>query len=163
MMRREMVAPLAIAAAAICVSSARATLIELDDPVFGAASITRDTDTNLDWLDVPISAGRAHDDVLLELGTGGDFEGFRYASAEEVEALFLIVGFQDINSTPGPNSYAPAVYLQGLVGETEPMRTKGVTDTLATSLYYAPEIFRDDDAQVAGAEIHEGNIAGDAV
>ncbi|MEM8779192.1 MAG: hypothetical protein AAGF26_10030 [Cyanobacteria bacterium P01_G01_bin.49] len=80
-------------------ASAKAALISVNDTVFGADSITRDTDTNLEWLDVPFSQGRTFIDVSGEFGLGGDFEGFRSANAAEFETLVLNSGIPGINTT----------------------------------------------------------------
>jgi hypothetical protein len=164
MLLRKMAAPLAMAAAVLWTNSARATLIELDDPVYGAASITRDTDQNLDWLDVPISAGRSYDDVSIQFGPGGDFEGFRYALKSEVAALYNSVGIFNISGPPpSEESYEPAVYLQGLVGETSPMTTSGVVaDPYLDGQHFGSELRRDDDAQTAIAEDFEVHFQDDA-
>jgi hypothetical protein len=164
MLLRKMAAPLAMAAAVLWVDAARATLIELDDPVYGAASITRDTDQSLDWLDVPISAGRSYDDVSIQFGPGGDFEGFRYALKSEVAALYNSVGIYNISGPPpSTESYAPAVYLQGLVGETSPMTTSGVVaDLYVDGQHFGSELRRDDAEQTAIAEDFEVRFADDA-
>ncbi len=44
---------------------------------------TTDTDTGLDWLDVTETVNMSYNDVIKEMGIGGKFEGFRYATAEE--------------------------------------------------------------------------------
>jgi hypothetical protein len=144
--------------------AANATLTEFDDPVFGPASITRDTALGLDWLDVPISAGRSYDDVSLQLGAGGDFEGFRYATREEVGDLLEGVGITTINASGTHENYAPAVMLQGLVGETTPMETLGVNGTASSSgFHFGTEIRRNDETQFASAEDFEIRIGDDEV
>ncbi len=78
-------------------TSAKAALISLDDPIFGPDSITHDTHTNLEWLDIPLSQGRSFADVAGEFGPGGDFEGFRYANIADLETLVLNAGISGIN------------------------------------------------------------------
>ncbi|HVL01049.1 MAG TPA: hypothetical protein VM553_14610 [Dongiaceae bacterium] len=88
-------------------SSAQATLISLNS-VYGADSVTLDTNTGLEWLDVdtPLvyqqqNGLRSYNQVLSEVGAGGLFEGFRYAYRSEVEALlFNSFGFDPVTSTP---------------------------------------------------------------
>lgn len=158
-------APAAIAVLMLVLpGAAPATLIELDDPVFGSASITRDTDTGLDWLDVPIPAGRSYDDVSIQLGPGGDFEGFRYAAKSEVAALYRSVGIHNISGPPASEeSYEPAVYLQGLVGETSPMTTSGVVAELyLDGQHFGSELRRDDASGTAIAEDFEVHFFDDA-
>lgn len=72
----------------------QASIVSADDPVFGIGSITRDTDTGLEWLDLHHSSGRTLADVVLQFGQGGDFEGFRYASLLEVDTLFQHFGLE---------------------------------------------------------------------
>ncbi len=83
--------------------SAEAILLSVDDPIFGVDSITRDTDTGLEWLDMDLSAGSYNDLIGLD-GTnefipGGDFAGFRFANESEVESLWRNSGIVDINRT----------------------------------------------------------------
>ena len=74
---------------------AKAELIAVDDAVFGIGSITRDTGTGLDWLDVTASQqGRSFIDVNSQFGVGGDFEGFHHASLAEVSQFFTNAGLQ---------------------------------------------------------------------
>jgi hypothetical protein len=97
---------------------ASAALLEADDPVFGPGAITRDADTGLDWLDLRQSKLRWFDDVSSQFGDGGDFEGFRYATAAELNVLFYssagISGPRN-NSCPGEEAVRD---LMALVGET---------------------------------------------
>lgn len=68
--------------------NATAAIISVDDiGGFGIDALTRDTDQGLDFLDVTLSTGRSFNDVSGELGIGGDFESFRYATLDEVIAL----------------------------------------------------------------------------
>src|SRR5262249_5795573 len=64
--------------------------------------ITRDSATGLDWLDLSLTRNRSHDDIIgkdgtNELGAGGEFAGFRYATAEEVQTLYLHAGIDELN------------------------------------------------------------------
>jgi hypothetical protein len=68
---------------------AQASLISLDSS-FGADTITYDTATGLEWLDLTVSTNQSYNDVIGLLG--GTYVGFRYASTSEVEGLFDDVG-----------------------------------------------------------------------
>ena len=46
---------------------------------------TTDSTSGLDWLDLTASTGRSYADVSGEFGTGGDFEGYRYATTRMSE------------------------------------------------------------------------------
>ena len=69
--------------ALVCVFSLppHATLID-----FG--NVTRDTDSGLDWLDVPITANLSYRGVLDGVGNTWLADGWRYATGSEVCALF---------------------------------------------------------------------------
>lgn len=51
--------------------------------------ITLDTVTGLRWLDLSASYGLNYDYVSGQLGVGGDFDGFRYATTAEVVNLWV--------------------------------------------------------------------------
>jgi hypothetical protein len=56
---------------------------------FGPDTGTLDTDTDLIFLDVGLTAGLSYNQIHgSEFGSGGMFAGFRYATADEVVALF---------------------------------------------------------------------------
>ena len=61
-------------------------------------SWTHDPDTGLDWLDfdggpAPSTEGRSVTDILAQLGPGGDYEGWRYATRAEVTTfIFNVTG-----------------------------------------------------------------------
>jgi hypothetical protein len=67
--------------------SANAALIDVDLHDVGDSLITRDTNTNLDWLDLSQTLNFSYENVLVELGAGGQFEGFRYATVSDVDSL----------------------------------------------------------------------------
>lgn len=67
---------------------AQAGLISFDDTIFGPDSITRDTDTGLEWLDWTVATGLSYEDMISQLGLGGEYYGFRYATLDEAAALF---------------------------------------------------------------------------
>ena len=93
-----------------------AAIIPVDDAVFGIGSITRDTGTGLDWLDLTLSSGRSFNDVNSQFGVGGDFEGFRYATETELGQLFTNAGITPIDSTFTVSNAAPVLELMTLMG-----------------------------------------------
>ncbi|BBO86528.1 hypothetical protein DSCO28_70940 [Desulfosarcina ovata subsp. sediminis] len=95
------------------IPAAHAALIEKDDSVFGADSITLDTDTGIEWLDVTLSTGNSRSYVNTQFGADGDFEGFRYATTEEALALWETV------SLYSSDIYEVVEYWSGLVGATD--------------------------------------------
>ncbi len=123
----------------VLTASAGAALISLDDPVFGAGSITRDTATGLDWLDVPISQGRTFLDVAGEFGSGGDFEGFRHATEAEFQSLVVNAGIPDIN-VPVTGDLTPFTDLIDLVGATDSQAGNPETLGFLNDLGSSPEL-----------------------
>lgn len=87
-----------------------AELQSIDDPVYGADSITYDTESGLEWLDLTFSLEMTKSEVTEELGPAGYFAGFRRASRVEVGGLF----------TSAAPSWPLAPGVQGLpYGETD--------------------------------------------
>lgn len=68
-------------------SHSYASLISQNDPVYGYDSITFDTDTGLQWLDITKSVDRSYSDVSSQFAAGGDFSGFRYSTNAELQQL----------------------------------------------------------------------------
>src|SRR5262249_53397504 len=79
----------------VCVATidSHAALISLDDTHFGPASVTRDTQTGLDWLDMTATTGRSFEEVQTALAT--DYIGFRFATRPEIRSLFDSAGLAD--------------------------------------------------------------------
>lgn len=83
---------------------AQASLISLDSS-FGANTITYDTVSGLEWLDLAISYNQSYDDVTGLMGS--TYSGFRYASAGEVGNFFADAGLSgNFGSLSGPEGAA---------------------------------------------------------
>ena len=65
--------------------SANAAIVDM-------GNITRDTTTGLDWLDLTETNGRIYNDISSKLGAGQEFDGWCYASSEDVQALWKNLG-----------------------------------------------------------------------
>jgi hypothetical protein len=104
---------------AFLAATANATLISEDSP-FGTDTSTLDSQTGLHWLDLTLSAGLSHTEILEELTSGGTFEGYRLATEPELSAFFLHAGL-DVNAQPPnffiPQNFDPAVALAALIGQ----------------------------------------------
>ena len=100
--------------------SAHSALLSEDDPFFGPGSITQDTATRLQWLDVPLSKGLTVSEVLSEINPAGAFRGMRYATAAELTRLFQDAGIPVIGPVSGQQNlnYPIAQSLINLVGAT---------------------------------------------
>lgn len=100
-----------------------ALMISAGDPHFGIASVTRDTATGLEWLDFTATLGRSMDEVTAGMGPGGEFAGYRYATAAEVTTLYADAGifaaqtpdekFYAVYDLLGYMGYVPYPYSQG--------------------------------------------------
>jgi len=105
-------------AALVLSTSANAALIALDDSIHGIDSLTFDDVSGLTWLDVSITAGMTYNQVFGELGSGGQFEGYRYATGAEVEQLLTSSGV-NVDSMWTVENFAPINDLvQNYLGHT---------------------------------------------
>ena len=92
----------------------------------GLQNVTVDSETGLAWLDLTVSqinpstsSFRSYNDVVAQLGTGGDFEGYRFATREEVRTFWQHAGV--IADQDPPIEQSPAMsHLQDLWGRTSP-------------------------------------------
>ena len=82
----------------IC-SNANADIVALDDPVFGANSITFDTSTRLGFLDLTITQNLSYNDIMRDYDystrqfrADSQYYGFRYASLDDVSSLLSSAG-----------------------------------------------------------------------
>lgn len=104
----------------VLTTPSRAALIGIVDH----GTYLTDTTSGLDWLDVTASIGRSYDNVNSNLGAGGAFDGWRYASASEFGALLLNSGVTSGITGVGQMSYLsesePSTQreLIGLLGDT---------------------------------------------
>jgi hypothetical protein len=112
--------PLLVLACALLVVSAPAfSELVSEGSSFGADTITHDTATDLRWLDLPISAGVSHAQVLLDTEPGGVYEDYRLATEDEVSTFFANAGIDVSAPVLGDfvaQNYAPIVALTDLVG-----------------------------------------------
>ena len=72
--------------------NASATIISVDWQTPGDNLITRDTDNSLEWLDLTVTTYRSYNDISSKLGSGQEFDGWRYASSAEVGGFFDAFG-----------------------------------------------------------------------
>ena len=83
---------LAIVALAIQSVSLHAAIITSDLNASGDALITKDTVSGLEWLDLTVTSGLTYDAVFAELGVGGDYEGWAFASESQLNSLWSAFG-----------------------------------------------------------------------
>lgn len=73
---------------------------------------TLDTVSSLEWLDLTQTTGKSFNQVTGEFGTGGLYEGYRYASAAEAQDIFRQVGLPVTHYVNTPlNQNKPALDL----------------------------------------------------
>jgi hypothetical protein len=83
---KRIILALALGAAS---TGASAALVSADWETVGDHLLTQDTVSGLQWLDLTETYGLTHEFVSGQLGAGGQFEGFRYATDAEVQELWL--------------------------------------------------------------------------
>lgn len=76
-------------------------------------STTLDTETGLEWLDVPKSQGLSYNAVIDQTKPGGQFSGYRYAESEE---LLLLIDF--FFPEPSEAAFERKARFTGLFGRT---------------------------------------------
>lgn len=96
---------------------AQASLIS-EASEFGADTITFDTQSGLEWLDLSVTVGRPFSDIASQLSTGGEFAGFHYATVADVTNLFYHAGIPQIGSPGqyGIDQFNAVNQLMGIVG-----------------------------------------------
>ena len=61
-------------------------------------NINRDTISGLDWLDLTASQGLSMREVREQMGEGGAFQGYRYATMQEFDTLVTNFGYTAVNT-----------------------------------------------------------------
>ena len=108
----------------------------------GDELLTLDPDTGLEWLDLTETIGMSYGEVSAQLAPGGSFEGFDFATADQVLTLMEDASIPDINSGAfflDPTGVAAALAFQDLVGFVDvgsspgfDQRSFGFTATVAS-------------------------------
>jgi len=62
-----------------------------------------DPATGWDWLDLHLTAGLAYDEVVAEMGAGGAYEGWRYATRAELAGFWNAFGGDDTYYSKHPD------------------------------------------------------------
>lgn len=106
------------AAVLLVAAAAHADLVS-EDGDFGPDTVTRDTETGLRWLDLTESTNLSLSQAITETEPGGQYEGWRIATTDEVATFFGHAGLDlTVGSNFVPQSYGPAMALAELVGIT---------------------------------------------
>lgn len=80
-----------VCALSLSMASAEAALVSMDSG-FGADTITHDTETGLNWLDLSVTTLTSWNDMQAMRQPGGTFADWRYATLEEIDTLFANAG-----------------------------------------------------------------------
>lgn len=101
-------------------NAAQATLIEHDFVSSGDKSITYDSVTDLEWLDLKVTQGKfSYDSIQSELLPSHEFYGFRYATKGEVDSLLSSFGLGLHPITQIGNDRAQIEHYFSLLGITQ--------------------------------------------
>ena len=86
---------------------------------YGADTLTLDTSTNLEWLDLSLSANLSINQVTALLAPAQLFDGFRYATNAEITTLFMDGGITPpLSFSLVPSDVANGNSLIGLLSKT---------------------------------------------
>ena len=77
--------------------SAFASFVQLNANIQDHGVFTRDLTTGLDWLDVTETRGLSYNQVAAQLGAGGAYAGYRYATMAELDQLIINFGYTAVN------------------------------------------------------------------
>lgn len=91
--------------------TARAVLVSSNDPFYGVGSITLDTNTGLQWLDLTQSTNLSVNDIL---GGSGSFlaQGFQLATLSQVEAMYMSGGWDGVDNTGSAGTVSHLAFVQ---------------------------------------------------
>ena len=112
---------LCVLVAVLVPDPASATLTEVDLFASGDALVTRDSVTGLDWLDLPLTLGLSHNEIVLDGAGGWAGDGWQHATCDQVTGLFAAAGMALLacpngQETGGDNT--PRDFLLDLIGRT---------------------------------------------
>jgi hypothetical protein len=114
------------------VGASHASLVVTDWQTSGDGLLTLDTDTQLLWLDWTQGTSMSVNQVMAQLGAGGSFEGFRYATVAEVHAFFSNAGIPNVPGITAAN-LVPVQNLLAIVGVTAPANSFGPSSSAWTA------------------------------
>jgi len=121
---------------------ANAAIISVDLQTPGDNLVTRDTDAGLEWLDVPLTVNLSFDYVSSQFGSGGQFEGWRYASNSEVITLLDHAG-GDGNYVAGSFGNGALVgFLAPKLGYTQTVNSASVVTAITGDYTSTPSFLR---------------------
>lgn len=75
-------------------------MIDGTDAAFGTNSLTIDTSTGMEWLNLPYTDDLTYQQVAADMQPGGIFSGFRFATVQEVLGLYQSAGIPGLGYYP---------------------------------------------------------------
>lgn len=132
-MKKQIITLLALSLLLIVPSTSEAVIMSANDTTFGADSITRDTASNLDWLDLTITANQSWNQVNSQLAT--TYAGFRFATDAELNILRTNAGF--VGSALADRD--AAIALINLIGILTPSASTNFSDGFTSNLANATD------------------------
>ncbi|MFT4585431.1 MAG: hypothetical protein ACI915_004287 [Gammaproteobacteria bacterium] len=88
------------------------------DSSFGNNTLTHDSVSGLEWLDVAITSGNSYDTVATQIGSGLIYEGFRFATRQEVYNLWDNAGLAHYLTGTGSQPNGDVNTFAGFLGNT---------------------------------------------
>jgi hypothetical protein len=118
MLRHILIAAIASLTATVPMRDVAAAPLQSQGSSFGGDTITFDPNTGLQWLDLTVSIGYSKSEMDDQIQPGGVFEGYHFATNDEIRQLFIDAG---IDVGPGSDefiaaNYEPIVQLANLIG-----------------------------------------------
>jgi hypothetical protein len=88
--------------------TAQAALVVENSP-FGPDTLVVDTSTGLEWLAPSVTLGQSYNAVAAQLGSGGTYAGWQFASTSQIESLFgeLNMPFPGYGTSPAGTVWGP--------------------------------------------------------
>lgn len=86
--------------ASLMAGTANAALVSVDWKTAGDGAISKDTATNLGWLDLTVTKGMSINGVLYDMVANGSYFGFRLPTANEIYGLLSNLSGKTFNTTP---------------------------------------------------------------
>lgn len=81
------------------------------DSSFGSETVTRDSNTGLEWLDLGLTTDYSYDSISAQWGLGGAFEGWRMATKTEVNTMVANAGLPGLTGSAAQAGFNDLVAL----------------------------------------------------
>ncbi|MFT3718609.1 PEP-CTERM sorting domain-containing protein [Pseudorhodoferax sp.] len=81
------------------------------DSSFGSETVTRDSITGLEWLDLGLTSAYSYDGISTLMSAGGTFEGWRVATRTEVNAMVAHAGLVGLTGSAAQDAFDNLVAL----------------------------------------------------